>query len=204
MFKKKLKLFIKSFLRLFPFMRRAIDRNYMSATFGIYILSSFFKRILLINSKADFLVNYTSRVTHAHNVIIEDKNSNSKVYGSFLISGGCYYQATNGIIFGNGTIWSFGCHFISANHSFTNLNESTPSPPIKIGKHVWIGANSVILPGIEIGDYCIVGAGSIVTKSFSSYFIIGGNPAKPLARRCKKCLSKINIDMELCDICAQL
>ena len=181
-----------------------MDRNYLAATFGVYMLSSFFKRILFINNKADFLVNYTSRLTHARNVIIENKNHNSKVYGSFLISGGCYYQATNGIRFGQGTIWSFGCHFISANHSFTNLNESVPSSPIKIGSYVWIGANSVILPGIEIGDYCIVGAGSIVTKSFPSYYIIAGNPAKPIARRCKKCLNKINVEMELCDSCSNL
>lgn len=181
-----------------------MDRNYLAATMGIYMLSSTFKRILQINNKADFLVNYTSRVTHAHNIEIEDRTNNSKVYGSFLISGGCYYQGTNGIRFGRGTIWSFGCHFISANHSFTNLELSQKAPPIKIGNYVWIGANCVILAGVEIGDYCIVGAGSIVTKSFPSHFILAGNPAKLLAGRCKKCLDKIELGIEICNRCKSL
>lgn len=204
MLKKKGKLLIKSLLRLFPFARRALDRNYLAATMGVYVVSSFFKRVLLINNKADFLVNYTSRVTHPHNIKIEDQTNNTKVYGSFLISGGCYYQATNGISFGRGTIWSFGCHFISANHSFTNLDVSQSAPPIKIGRYVWIGANSVILAGVEIGDYCIVGAGSIVTKSFPSYYILAGNPAKALARRCRKCLDKIDLGKEICNRCNHL
>ena len=50
--------------------------------------------------------------------------------------------------------------------------------PVKIGKHVWIGARAIILKGVSIGDNSIVGAGSVVTKSFSANTIIAGNPAK--------------------------
>jgi acetyltransferase-like isoleucine patch superfamily enzyme len=199
--KYKLKHFLKKCLILFPPLRRAFNRNYFAATLSIYLVSSFFKKILFINSDADFLVNYTSRVTHAKNIIIGSKTENKKVYGSFVISGCCYYQATNGIIFGLGTIWSFGCHFISGNHSYKNLDVTAPAKPIKIGDYVWIGSNTVILPSVNIGDYCIVGAGSIVTKSFESYTILAGNPAKPIAKRCKKCLDKIQLEKEFCSTC---
>ncbi len=47
-----------------------------------------------------------------------------------------------------------------------------------IGKNVWIGANSVILPGVSIGDDSVVGAGSIVTKNVPSGSIAVGNPAR--------------------------
>jgi acetyltransferase-like isoleucine patch superfamily enzyme len=50
--------------------------------------------------------------------------------------------------------------------------------PIVIGRNVWIGRNSIILPGVSIGDNSVVGAGSVVTKSFPANCVIGGNPAK--------------------------
>lgn len=50
--------------------------------------------------------------------------------------------------------------------------------PVKIGKHVWIGAGSIILPGIIIEDYAVIGAGSIVTKNVPQGAIVVGNPAR--------------------------
>ncbi|WP_108424730.1 acyltransferase [Flagellimonas amoyensis] len=49
---------------------------------------------------------------------------------------------------------------------------------ISIGNNVFIGMNSIILPGVKIGDNVIIAAGSVVTKSVPSGHIIGGNPAK--------------------------
>ena len=50
--------------------------------------------------------------------------------------------------------------------------------PVKVGNGCWIGEKVVILPGVTLGDKCIVGAGAIVTKSFPSYSMIAGNPAR--------------------------
>jgi acetyltransferase-like isoleucine patch superfamily enzyme len=36
--------------------------------------------------------------------------------------------------------------------------------PINDGKHVWIGAPTIILKGITIGNNVIVGSGSVITK----------------------------------------
>lgn len=49
---------------------------------------------------------------------------------------------------------------------------------IKIGNNVFIGFNSLILPGVEIGDNTVIAAGSVVTKSFKGNVVIGGVPAK--------------------------
>lgn len=51
---------------------------------------------------------------------------------------------------------------------------------VTIGNNVFVGANSVILPGVTIGDNVIIGAGSIVTKSIDSNLVCAGNPAKPI------------------------
>lgn len=47
-----------------------------------------------------------------------------------------------------------------------------------IGDKVFLGANSVILPGVELGDNVIVGAGSVVTKNVEAGMVVAGNPAK--------------------------
>lgn len=49
---------------------------------------------------------------------------------------------------------------------------------VVIGNDVFIGLNSIILPGVKIGDNCIIAAGSVIIKSVPSGSIVGGNPAK--------------------------
>lgn len=52
----------------------------------------------------------------------------------------------------------------------------------RIGNHVDIGSNSIIIGDIEIGNDCIIGAGSVVTQSFPDKCVIAGNPAKIIKR----------------------
>ncbi len=55
--------------------------------------------------------------------------------------------------------------------------------PISIGDNVWIGGAAVICPGVAIGDDAVIGAGSVVTRNVAAGAVVGGNPARPLARR---------------------
>lgn len=48
----------------------------------------------------------------------------------------------------------------------------------KIGNHVWLGKNAVILHNTEIGDGCIVGASSVVRLRAEDNSVLAGNPAK--------------------------
>lgn len=57
--------------------------------------------------------------------------------------------------------------------------------PVTIGNDVWIGVNSVILPGVSIGDHCIIGANAVVTKDVESGKIVAGIPAKIIGLRQK-------------------
>lgn len=47
-----------------------------------------------------------------------------------------------------------------------------------IGDNVFLGANSVVMPGVKIGNNVIIGAGAVVTKNVPSNSVYVGNPAK--------------------------
>ena len=49
---------------------------------------------------------------------------------------------------------------------------------VEIGNNVFVGVNSIIMPGVKIEDNVIVASGRVVTKSVPEGSIIGGNPAK--------------------------
>lgn len=53
---------------------------------------------------------------------------------------------------------------------------------VTIGNDVWIGANSVILPGVSIGDSAIVGAGAVVAQDVPPNTIVAGVPAKNIRK----------------------
>lgn len=50
--------------------------------------------------------------------------------------------------------------------------------PIEIGNDVFIGVNSIILPGVRIGNRVIVGAGSVVSRSIPNNCVVAGVPAR--------------------------
>lgn len=49
---------------------------------------------------------------------------------------------------------------------------------IAVGDNVYIGNDSVIMPGVTIGSDVVVGAASVVTKSIPSGCVVAGIPAK--------------------------
>mgnify|MGYP004500384077 CR=1 FL=1 len=70
------------------------------------------------------------------------------------------------------------------NPEFADSYSDTPldAKEVWIGKGCWIGEKVSILPGVSIGDRCIIATNAVVTKSFPSYCLIGGVPAKLLKK----------------------
>lgn len=68
---------------------------------------------------------------------------------------------------------------IAAGQSFSDVySKSSTFGRIVVGDNVFIGVNSVILPGTVIRDNSIVAAGSVVKGVFEHGSVVGGNPAK--------------------------
>ena len=49
---------------------------------------------------------------------------------------------------------------------------------VTIGDNVWIGGNTVIMPGVHIGSNTVIGAGSVVTKDIPDWVVAAGNPCR--------------------------
>ncbi len=52
-----------------------------------------------------------------------------------------------------------------------------------IGNDVWVGYESLVMPGVRIGNGAIVSARSVVVSDVPAYTIVGGNPARPIRQR---------------------
>ena len=52
-----------------------------------------------------------------------------------------------------------------------------------IGSDVWIGRESIVMPGVKIGDGAIIAAYSVVVKDVPAYTVYGGNPARFIKER---------------------
>lgn len=142
------------------------------------------------NKSANVLEPFPSLLEMQENSILTIKNG-------FSVSSGCHISIVKGaalelgsgyinrnskircfshikigedvVISENCTIWDSDAHTIDNN---------TNTLPIKIGNHVWIGTNSVILKGVTIGDGAVIAAGSVVNKDIPPRVLAGGVPAK--------------------------
>ncbi len=52
-----------------------------------------------------------------------------------------------------------------------------------VGNDVWLGYDSLVMPGVKIGNGAIVAARSVVASDVPAYAVVGGNPAKVIRMR---------------------
>lgn len=52
-----------------------------------------------------------------------------------------------------------------------------------VGNDVWIGYDSLIMPGVSIGNGAIISARSVVVSDVPAYTVFGGNPARQIKQR---------------------
>lgn len=102
--------------------------------------------------------------TRIHGSCLHAKRSVS-IGHSVLIAANCHIMDTSG-------------HLLSPPDPCERLNTVSVPKPVVIEDGVWIGANSLVLPGVTIGRGSVVAAGSVVTRSVPSGVLVGGNPAQ--------------------------
>ena len=120
--------------------------------------------------------------------------------GSYVhIGAGCYLAGGGGIIMEDLSTLSQGVKIYSVNDDYSGgslTNPTVPSvykavdqAPVRLGRHVIVGSNSVILPGAHIAEACAVGALSLVSQPTEPWGIYGGVPARRLKERSRDLLA---------------
>lgn len=108
-----------------------------------------------------------------------DFGKNITVGDGVFINACCHFQDHGGITIGDGCQIGHNVVFATLNHGLSPEERRYTIPaPIVLGRKVWIGSNSTILPGVTIGDNAIIAAGAVVTKDVPADTVVGGVPAK--------------------------
>ena len=73
------------------------------------------------------------------------------------------------------------------NHGYEDVDlpisqQTMPERPVSIGDGSWIGHGTVVLPGARIGKHVVIGANSVVTGEIPDYSVAVGNPARVIRR----------------------
>lgn len=107
--------------------------------------------------------------------------------GSVMVGGG---DLTIGDFFG-----ASGVRIYTGTEDFTGAYLTNPTVPapfrkptrsfVTIGRHVFMGANCVVLPGVTIGDGAAFGACTLVTRDCESWTTYVGQPARAVGTRDK-------------------
>ena len=117
-----------------------------------------------------------------------DSPSKLTIGNNVSINRGSIIHAGGEVEIGDDVLVGPGVIIYSQNHIYNAKNikiseQGYETKKVKIYNNVWIGANSIILPGVQIESGAVVAAGSVVTKNVMSNTVVGGNPASLIKNR---------------------
>jgi acetyltransferase-like isoleucine patch superfamily enzyme len=91
------------------------------------------------------------------------------------------------ISIGNDVWTGHHVYITDQNHGYEDITipiskQSQPERAVSIGDGSWLGHGSVVLPGVTIGRHVVIGANSVVTKDIPDFTVAVGVPAKVIRR----------------------
>lgn len=119
-------------------------------------------------------------------------HTNNLSIGRFFgCNSGTYINAVGGITIGNFVLIGSNVTISSGLHPIEGKTPEIFFRPlipkqIIIEDDVWIGANTVIMPGVTLKKGTVVGAGSVVTKDTEEYSVVVGSPARKIRNRLER------------------
>ena len=101
-----------------------------------------------------------------------------------FISLGAWLDVRRGkIVIGDNAYITNGCKILSHDRTAGLLGQPEKGQGVTvIGNGVFLGMNSVILPGVEIGDRSIIGAGSVISKNIPPGCVVVGSKLRIVKR----------------------
>ncbi|MCH1930965.1 sugar O-acetyltransferase [Shewanella sp. A25] len=135
------------------------------------------KRVALIKR----LLGSTGQQVHIESSFQCDYGVNIHVGENFYANFGCVILDVAEVRIGDNCMIAPQVGIYTATHPIDPIERCSGieyAKPITIGNNCWIGGHATINPGVTLGDNVVVASGAVVTKSFGSNLVIGGNPAK--------------------------
>ena len=91
------------------------------------------------------------------------------------------------ITIGNDVWTGHHVYITDQNHGYEDVTrpisqQSQPERPVVIGDGSWLGHGAVVLPGVTIGKHVVIGANSVVTKDIPDFSVAVGSPARVIRR----------------------
>ena len=92
-----------------------------------------------------------------------------------------------GIDIGNDVWTGHHVYITDQNHGYEDITrpisqQTQPERSVRIGDGSWLGFGTVVLPGARIGKHVTIGANSVVTGDIPDYSVAVGSPAKVIRR----------------------
>ncbi|MEF2484807.1 sugar O-acetyltransferase [Vibrio mimicus] len=137
------------------------------------------KRVEIIKS----LLGSTGNSIHIESTFNCDYGLNIHVGENFYANFGCVILDVAEVRIGDNCFIAPQVGIYTATHPIDPIQRNSGlefGEPIRIGNNCWIGGHATINPGVTLGDNVVVASGAVVTKSFGSNVVIGGNPARVL------------------------
>lgn len=104
---------------------------------------------------------------------------------------GNHFERLNGVILDPSHCWLIEIgenvtlaprvHILCHDASTKNFLGYTKIGRVTIGNNVFVGAETVIMPGVTIGNNVIIGANSTLTRDVSDGVVVAGSPAKVIS-----------------------
>lgn len=100
-----------------------------------------------------------------------------------IIGEGVVLDGRDRLVIGNHVDFASEVMVYNAEHDLSSKTFAARTAEVVIEDYVFIGPRAIILPGVHISKGAVVAAGAVVTKDVAPFTIVGGVPAKEIAKR---------------------
>ena len=97
-----------------------------------------------------------------------------------------HFDCRKGIYVGKNVCFATGVCIWTLHHDYNDIHFCSKGARVIIGDYAWLCSHCIILPGVTIGEGAIVASGAVVTKDVEPWTVVGGIPAKEIAKREQK------------------
>lgn len=156
--------------------------RYMDIQTGLipshHIRNFIYRYIWKVNFEENVVIYYGAEIRASYNLFIGK--------GSIIGDRAILDARRGGIRIGKNVNIGTGVSFWTGQHDYNDSYfRSMPDKrgPINVEDRAWIGPGVIILHDVTIGEGAVVAAGAVVTKDVPPYTLVGGVPAKPIAKR---------------------